>query len=112
MSLFDRLGGAPAITAAAELFYRQVLADPFWPVFRRWRVSLELARLGDPAIVRAYLCGGLRSVARMPPEFQSYGQGDDARREAERGAFSRGSMSSDGPRGGWSAPRGGGRGRR
>jgi truncated hemoglobin YjbI len=28
MSLFDRLGGAPAITAAAELFYRQVLADP------------------------------------------------------------------------------------
>jgi hemoglobin len=28
MSLFDRFGGAPAITAAAELFYRQVLADP------------------------------------------------------------------------------------
>ena len=28
MSLFDRLGDAPAITAAAELFYRQVLADP------------------------------------------------------------------------------------
>jgi truncated hemoglobin YjbI len=28
MSLFDRLGGAPAITAAAELFYRKVLADP------------------------------------------------------------------------------------
>ena len=28
-------------------------------------VSLELARLGDPAIVRAYLCGGVRSVARM-----------------------------------------------
>ena len=28
MSLFDRLGGAPAIIAAAELFYRQVLADP------------------------------------------------------------------------------------
>jgi hypothetical protein len=28
-------------------------------------VSLELARLGDPAIVRAYLCGGARSVARM-----------------------------------------------
>ena len=25
---FDRLGGAPAITAVAELFYRQVLADP------------------------------------------------------------------------------------
>ena len=28
MSLFDLLGGAPAITSAAELFYRQVLADP------------------------------------------------------------------------------------
>ena len=28
MSLFDRLGGAHAITAAAGLFYRQVLADP------------------------------------------------------------------------------------
>ena len=28
MSLFDRLGGAPAITAAAELFCNQVLADP------------------------------------------------------------------------------------
>jgi len=28
-------------------------------------VSLELARLGDPAIVRAYLCGGGRPVARM-----------------------------------------------
>ena len=28
-------------------------------------VSLELARLGDPAIVRAYRRGGVRSVARM-----------------------------------------------
>ncbi len=27
-SLFDRLGGSPAITAATELFYRKVLADP------------------------------------------------------------------------------------
>jgi hypothetical protein len=36
MSLFDRLGGAPAITAAAGLFYRQVLADPLLaPIFRR-----------------------------------------------------------------------------
>jgi hemoglobin len=26
-SLFDRLGGSPAITAATELFYRKVLAD-------------------------------------------------------------------------------------
>ena len=27
-SLFDRLGGAPAVQAAAEVFYRKVLADP------------------------------------------------------------------------------------
>ena len=27
-SLFDRIGGAPAVTAAAELFYRKVLSDP------------------------------------------------------------------------------------
>src|SRR5919108_1617591 len=26
-TLYDRLGGAPAVTAAAELFYRKVLAD-------------------------------------------------------------------------------------
>lgn len=26
-TLYDRLGGAPAITAAAELFYRKVLSD-------------------------------------------------------------------------------------
>ena len=28
-------------------------------------MSLELVRLSDPAIVRAYLCGGVRSVALM-----------------------------------------------
>ena len=27
-SLFDRLGGAPAIQAATEVFYRKVLTDP------------------------------------------------------------------------------------
>jgi truncated hemoglobin YjbI len=27
-SLFDRLGGSPAVSAAAEVFYRKVLADP------------------------------------------------------------------------------------
>jgi truncated hemoglobin YjbI len=27
-SLFDRLGGSAAMTAASELFYRKVLADP------------------------------------------------------------------------------------
>jgi hemoglobin len=28
ISLYDRLGGAPAVQAATELFYRKVLADP------------------------------------------------------------------------------------
>lgn len=28
ISLYDRLGGAPAIQAATELFYRKVSADP------------------------------------------------------------------------------------
>jgi len=27
-SLFDRIGGPPAVAAAAELFYRKVLSDP------------------------------------------------------------------------------------
>jgi truncated hemoglobin YjbI len=27
-NLFERIGGAPAVAAAAELFYRKVLADP------------------------------------------------------------------------------------
>lgn len=28
LSLFDRLGGAPAVQAATEIFYRKVLTDP------------------------------------------------------------------------------------
>lgn len=28
LSLFDRLGGSPAVGAATEIFYRKVLADP------------------------------------------------------------------------------------
>ncbi|MDZ4236389.1 MAG: group 1 truncated hemoglobin, partial [Dietzia sp.] len=28
MSIFDQIGGAPAVTAAVEDFYRRVLADP------------------------------------------------------------------------------------
>jgi truncated hemoglobin YjbI len=27
-SIYDRIGGAPAVAAAAELFYRKVLSDP------------------------------------------------------------------------------------
>ncbi|MEJ0065517.1 MAG: DUF3300 domain-containing protein [Caulobacteraceae bacterium] len=55
------------------------------------------------------------SIARAPPEFESYGPGDDARTAAERGASSRGSMSNGGSRGGFgggSRGGGGGRGRR
>ena len=53
----------------------------------------------------------IQTIERAPPEFESYGRGDDARMEAERGADSRGSMSS-GSRGEGGAPRGGGGGRR
>jgi truncated hemoglobin YjbI len=28
-TIYDRLGGAPAVAAATELFYRKVLADPW-----------------------------------------------------------------------------------
>ena len=45
MSLFDRLGGAPAITAAAELFYRQVLADPLLaPYFDDVNMDRQVAK--------------------------------------------------------------------
>jgi len=54
----------------------------------------------------------IRTIDGAPPEYESYGQGDDARMEAERGAFSRGSMSNDGPRGGFGGSHGGGRGHR
>jgi hypothetical protein len=53
----------------------------------------------------------IQTIERAPPEFESYGRGDDARMEAERGADSRSSMSS-GWRGEGGAPSGGGRGRR
>jgi Protein of unknown function (DUF3300) len=52
----------------------------------------------------------IRTIERAPPEFESYGRGDDARMEAERGAFSRRSMS-NGPGGGFGGPHGGGGGR-
>jgi len=45
LSLFDRLGGAPAITAAAELFYRKVLADPLLaPYFDDVDMDRQLAK--------------------------------------------------------------------
>jgi len=72
------------------------------------RPDTALAARGYPSDDAARI----RTIDRMPREYESYGEGDDVRMEAERGAFSRGSMSSDGPRGGFGAPRGGGRGRR
>jgi hypothetical protein len=60
----------------------------------------------------------IESIERAPPVFESYDRGDDVRAEAERGAFSRGSMLGGGPRGGFGGfggfrgGGGGGRGRR
>jgi hypothetical protein len=69
------------------------------------------ARADTPA-ARGYPSGDgarIQTIERAPPEFESYGRGEDARMAAERGAYSRGSMSSDAPRGGWGGgPRGGG----
>ena len=60
----------------------------------------------DTAAARGYPSGEgarIQTIERAPPAFESYGRGDDARMEAERGAISRGSM------GGWGgASRGGG----
>jgi Protein of unknown function (DUF3300) len=70
----DRLMGAPARPATAAA---------------RGYPSNEAARI--------------QTIERAPPAYESYGRGDDARMEADRGAFSRGSM------GGWGgASRGGG----
>lgn len=44
-SLFDRLGGPPAITAATELFYRKVLADPLLsPYFHDVDMDHQIAK--------------------------------------------------------------------
>lgn len=52
---------------------------------------------------------GALGIERVPPEYESYGRGDEVRMDAERGAFSRDSMPSAGSRGGWGGSRGGGR---
>ncbi len=44
-SLFDRLGGPPAITAATEIFYRKVLADPLLaPYFDGVNMDQQVAK--------------------------------------------------------------------
>lgn len=67
-SLFDRLGGAPAIGAAAELFYRKVLADPLLaPYFGDVDMDRQVAKqaafltvaLGGP---NSYTGAGLRAA--------------------------------------------------
>ncbi len=66
--LFDRLGGAPAIGAAAELFYRKVLADPLLaPYFGDVDMGRQIAKqaafltvaLGGP---NSYTGAGLRTA--------------------------------------------------
>ena len=52
----------------------------------------------------------IETIQRAPPVFQSYDRGDDVRAEAERGAFSRGSMLGGGSRGGFGGLGGGFRG--
>lgn len=42
MTLYDRIGGEPAVIAAVELFYVRVLADPLLAPFFR---GVEMARL-------------------------------------------------------------------
>ena len=54
MSLFARFGGAPAITAAAQLSTPRFWPAHLWPRISTMEVSLELARLGDPAIVPTF----------------------------------------------------------
>jgi truncated hemoglobin YjbI len=44
-SLFDRLGGAPAVQAATEIFYRKVLADPILaPYFEDVDMDRQIAK--------------------------------------------------------------------
>jgi hemoglobin len=42
MTLYDRIGGKPAVTAAVDLFYVRVLADPLLVSFFR---DVEMSRL-------------------------------------------------------------------
>lgn len=71
--LFDRLGGAPAIGAAAEMFYRKVLSDPLLaPYFEDADMDRQIAKqsafltmaLGGP---NNYTGADLRAAhARLP----------------------------------------------
>lgn len=66
--LFDRLGGAPAVAAAAEAFYRKVLSDPLLaPYFEASDMDRQVAKqrafltmaLGGP---NSYTGAGLRAA--------------------------------------------------
>ena len=76
----------------------------------------SIAARPDTAAARGYPSEGdarIQTIERAPPAYESYGRGEDVRAEAERGAFSRGSMGSWGggaARGGFGGGgRGGGR---
>jgi hemoglobin len=57
-SLYDRLGGAPAITAVTEIFYRKVLADP---ALVRYFDDVDMD--GQVAKQAAFLCMALGGPA-------------------------------------------------
>src|SRR5260370_42611938 len=78
-SLYDRLGGAPAIDAAAELFYRKVLSDP---VLEPYFADIDMDRqVAKQAAFLTLALGGAhqhprrhpRTAPRAPP-----GPGDPA----------------------------------
>lgn len=87
---------------------------PYQSPAMRDRLQSSSARPDAAGAARGYPSGDeahSRSIERLPPVFESYGQGDDAKMDAERGAFSRGAMQGGGSRGGWGGSRAGGGGR-
>jgi hemoglobin len=54
MNLFEELGGAPAVSAAVDSFYKRVVSDPELSV---WFAGVELGKLKDHQ--RAFLAVGL-----------------------------------------------------
>lgn len=91
---------------------------PYQSPAARERFEGALSHPGAPATVRGYPTGGGEGAegSSIPPTFQSYGSGADARVQAERGASSRATMPSVRPmnpggfsRGGAPSGRGGGR---